>query len=452
MTAVENTPQTLSLLQDLVQDARRRGADAADAVAVQGTALSCVCRLGRVESLERSESRALGLRLFLGQRQAVVSGKDWSPAALAELVERGLAMARVVPENPYAGLAGPDQLLAGPVPALDLCDTAPPPGPEALIHRARTAEDAARAVPGVTNSEGAEADCSHTTLFLAASNGFAGSYATSSHGVGVSVLAGSGAGMERDYDFHNATHAADLRDAAAVGRRAGDRAVARLNPVRLATARMPVVFHPRVAAGLLRHLAGAVNGVTIARKASFLQEALGRRIMPVGVTVIEDPHRPRGLASLPFDAEGLPTMRRALVSDGVLQGWILDLASARQLGLPPTGNARRGVSGPPAPGVSNLYLEPGALSPAALMADIRDGFFVTDVMGMGVNGVTGDYSQGASGFRIQQGQITTAVSEVTVAGNLLQMFAGLAVADDLEFTGAVSSPTLRVDGMTVAGS
>ena len=445
-------PQTdaLSLLGDLIARATKAGADAADAVLFESASLSHAQRLGKVEKLERSESYDLGLRVLIGKRQAIVSSNDRSPAALGELIERAIAMAKTVPEDPYCGLAAREEL-ARDWPALDLDDPTEP-APETLIARAAAAEDAARAVPGVTNSEGAEASWSRAKVALAASNGFAGTYAGTHSSISAAVLAGAGTGMERDYDYTTAVWAEDLLDAKEIGKNAGERAVKRLNPRKMPTQKVPVVFDPRVAGGMLRHLIGAISGPSIARGTSFLKDKLGQRIFPAGLSIIDDPHRRRGLRAKPFDGEGVRNERRAIVEDGVLKTWLLDQRSARQLGLKSTGHASRGTSGPPSPAPTNLYLEAGKLSPAELMADIKQGFYVTELMGMGVNGVTGDYSRGAAGFWIENGQIAFPVSEVTIAGNLKDMFASLTPASDLEFRHGTNSPTVRIEGMTLAGA
>jgi PmbA protein len=440
----------LDLLDGLIAKAKAAGAEAADALLAGSVALSHARRLGRVERLEREESQDLGLRVLIGKRQAIASSTDTAPAALAELVERAVAMARSVPEDTYCGLAEPGDL-ARELPELEICDHMEP-GTELLIERARACEDAARAVAGITNSEGAEASWSLNRVALAGSNGFAGGYSTSGHGLAVAVLAGEGLEMERDYEFASVVYGADLDDPEAIGRRAGERTVRRLGARKAETGKVPVVFDPRVSAGLVRHMASAINGNAIARGTSFLKDKLGERIFPEGTRVIDDPHRPRGLRSKPVDGEGVANGRRTVIDDGVLATWILDLRSARQLGLRTTGHAARGTSSPPAPATTNLYLEPGALTPQELMADIDQGFYVTEMMGMGVNGVTGDYSRGAAGLWIEQGELAHPVSEMTVAGNLKDMFLNLSAADDLTFRYATNAPTLRVDGMTVAGA
>lgn len=446
------TPETQDpeLLEDLIRKARAAGADSADALVARSTALSHAQRMGELEQLEREESQDVGLRVFIGKRQAIVSSTDLGARALDELVERAVAMARVVPEDPYCGLAAPDQL-AREIPDVDSCDP-DEPAPEDLIERARLCEEAARAVEGVTNSEGAEAGWGMTRVSLAASNGFTGTYRVSSHSVGVSVLAGEGLDMQRDYDFSSKVFASDLEDPAVVGQRAGERAVRRLNPVKPKTGRVPIVYESRVANSLLRHFLGAISGPAIARGTSFLKDRMGEPVFADGIRIIDEPHRKRGLRSRPFDSEGLPTHTRNLIEDGRLTTWLLDLASARQLDLEPTGHASRGVSGPPGPSASNVYLEPGRQSPDEMIADIDEGFYVTEMIGMGVNGVTGDYSRGASGYWIKDGQPTHPVSEATIAGNLKTMFANMTPASDLKMIYGIDAPTLRVDGMTVAGS
>jgi len=435
---------------DIVADARRAGADAADALYYCDSATDVRMRLGKLEDVGRAEGEEIGLRLFVGTRSASVSSSDLSGAALSALVERAVAMAREAPEDLYAGLAPEDRLMTAPAADLDLDDGAEPE-PAELRERALAAEDAARAVPGVTNSEGAGASASRTRIALATSHGFSGAYGSSGYGVSAGVIAGTGSFMQRDYAYHSTRHIADLENAATIGRKAGDRAVRRLNPGKLASAPMPVVFDRRVSSGMIGHLIGAITGPAISRKSSFLLDALGTAIFDGAIDILDDPHRPRGLRSKPFDGEGLPTAPRALIERGVLTGWLLDSASARQLGLEPTGHASRGTSGPPGVGASNVHMAAGSASVDALIADIKCGVLVTELIGMGVNGVTGDYSRGASGYLIEDGLVTGPVAEITIAGNLKDMFRAIIPADDLEFRYAINAPTLRIDGMTVAG-
>jgi PmbA protein len=440
----------LAFLGDLIAKARRAGADQADAVLFEGVSLSHAQRLGRTEKLERSESYDLGLRVFIGRRQAIVSSNDRGNGETTALVERAIAMAKAVPEDPYCGLAEPEEI-ARDWPELDMVDDEEP-SPERLIERAAAAEDAARAVPGVTNSEGAEAGWGRSRVAMAASNGFAGCYASTGYSVSAAVVAGKGTAMERDYAYSRAVHGGDLRDPIEIGREAGTRAVRRLGARKIATCQVPVVFDPRMSATLLRHLAGAISGPAVARGTSFLKDKLGQRLFPAGISVIDDPHKRRGLRSRPFDGEGIANWRRAIIEDGMLTTWLLDLASARQLKLKSTGHASRGTSGPPSPSPANLWLEPGPVTAQELIGDIASGFYVTELMGQGVNGVTGDYSRGAAGFWIEAGELAYPVSEVTVAGNLKEMFAHLTAASDLEFKTGIDAPTLRIDGMTVAGA
>jgi len=437
-----------TLAERLVAAARRAGADAADAVAERGMSLSVEVRDGTVEASERSEGDNMGLRAFVGRRQAVVSTNDLT-GNLDELAERAVAMARVAPEDKFAGLAEPGRL-AKQIPDLDLLDPELPSVTQ-LEAMARAAEAAALAVKGVSKSGGASASAGIGGMVLVTSGGFKGSYLGSRHGVSMQAIAGEGTGMEQDYDFSSAIHAADLTAPELIGRSAGERAVRRLNPRKVTTRRVPVVFDPRIAGSLVGHLASAINGSAIARKTSFLKDRMGERLFAPGIAIVDDPLRRRGLRSHPFDGEGVAGERRALVRDGVLASWILDCASARELGLETTGHARRGVSSTPSPGASNLHLEPGAVSADALIADIADGFYVTDLIGMGANMVTGDYSRGASGFWIENGERSYPVSEMTIAGHLNEIFRTLTPANDLVFRYGTNAPTVRLEGLTVAG-
>ena len=435
---------------DIVTRARKAGADAADAVLGASASVEVSVRLGELEDVGRSEEEQLGLRVFVGQRSASVSTSDLSSAAMDALVERAVAMAREAPEDKWAGLAPEDRLMTGPIPDLDLQDT-DDPTPATLKQTALAAEDAARAVPGVTNSEGGGASASRVAWALATSHGFAGAYATTSHSVSASVLAGSGGAMQRDYGHRTVRHRAHLPSPDVIGREAGERAVARLNPGKVASGPMPVLFDPRVGASLIGHLTGAISGSAIARGTSFLLGKLDEQVFASGIDIVDDPLRPHGLRSRPFDGEGLAVSATSLIRDGVLTTWLLDSASARQLGLEPTGHAARGGAGAPGVSTSNTYLAPGKVSRDELIAGVKRGVYVTELIGQGVNGVTGDYSRGAAGFLIEDGVPTTPVDEFTIAGNLKEMFLQLTAADDLEFRYATNVPTLRIDGMTVAG-
>jgi PmbA protein len=438
-----------ALAERLVEAAKRAGADAADAVAVRGVSQAVELRDGRVEESERSEGDDVGLRVLVGQRQAVVSTNDVSGDGIARLAERAVAMARVAPDDKFVGLADP-ALLARDFPDLDLLDPDIPDVAE-LERRAKEAEAAALAVKGVSKSGGASASAGIGGMVLVTSAGFHGSYLRSSQGISTTAISGEGTGMERDYDYTSAPHAADLEKPERVGRRAGERAVARSGPRKVETCKVPVVFDPRVSGSLVGHVVGAANGASIARKTSFLKDKLGQQLFAKNIRIIDDPLRKRGLRSQSFDAEGVRVQKLAIVDEGVLTTWLLDSATARELNMKTTGHAHRGVSSPPSPGPYNLHLEAGEATPAELMSDITQGFYVTDLIGSGVNGVTGDYSRGASGFWIENGKVTYPVSEVTIAGHLLEMFKSLAVANDLEFRYGVNAPTVRIEGLTLGG-
>jgi PmbA protein len=439
----------VTLAQRLVEAAKKAGADAADAIAVRGVSQGVEVRDGRVEESERSEGDDVGLRVFVGKRQAVVSTNDISGDGVMRLAERAVAMARVAPDDEFVGLADP-ALLAKQFPELDLLDPQMPSTAE-LERRAQEAEAAGLAVKGVAKSGGASASSGIGGMVLVTSAGFQGSYLRSSQGVSMMAIAGEGTGMERDYDYTSAIHASDLRSPAEIGRSAGERTIARLNPRKVATCKVPVVFDPRISGSLVGHLVGAANGASIARKTSFLKDKLGQQLFASGIRIVDDPLRVRGLRSQAFDAEGVATKRTNIVDDGVLTTWLLDSATARELGMVTTGHAHRGVSSSPSPGAYNLHLEAGYVTPKELISDIKEGFYVTDLIGSGVNSVTGDYSRGAAGFWIDNGEITYAVSEVTIAGHLLDIFKSMTPASDLEFKYGVNAPTVRVEGLTVAG-
>jgi PmbA protein len=432
----------------LIDAARKAGADAADAVAVRGISLGVSVREGNVEESERSEGDDYGLRVFVGKRQAIVSTNDAGQATIRDLAERAVAMARLAPEDPYAGLL--EDASTPPDLALDLLDPAVP-GVEALRDLAIRAEHAALSVDGVAKSGGASAGWGLGGFALATSGGFLGASLRSRTSLSATAIAGQGTGMERDYAWHSVVHGGDLESPEEIGRRAGGRAAARLNPRKVASARVPVIFEHRVASSMLGHLAGAINGAAIARGSSFLRDKRGERIFAPGIRVTDDPTRPRGLASRTFDAEGVPAQVLDLVSDGVLQDWILDASSARKLGLKTNGRAARGASSPPSPSTTNLTLEPGRQSLNSLMIKAGRGFLVTDLIGSGANLVTGDYSRGAAGFWFEDGAIAYPVSEVTIAGHLAEMFAALVPADDLEIRGAVNAPSMLVGELTLAG-
>ncbi|MFN3511711.1 MAG: TldD/PmbA family protein [Phenylobacterium sp.] len=439
-----------NLLADVVSAALKAGADAAEAVAAERRALSVNVRLGELEEVEREESRDLGLRVFVGRRQATVSGSDISAGARAKLVERAVAMARLAPEDPYAGLAPADVLARGPFPDLDLYDPSEP-APEDLEAVARAAEDAARAMPKVTNSDGGSASVSHSEWRLVTSNGFSGEHRASGFSLGASVVAGDGESMESGYEGRSRRWRSDLPDPQAIGQEAGRRAASRLGARKIASTTAPVIFENRLATSLLGPLIGAISGPAIARGTSFLREKLGQPVFAKGVDITDDPHRLRGLGSSPFDDEGVANRPRKLIEDGVLTTWLLNVASARQLGLQTTGHATRGLAGPPGVSVTNLTLEPGELDLAGLIGEAKAGLLVTSMFGPSLNSNTGDWSVGCSGFWFENGEVAYPVTEITVAGNLIDIYGRLVPGSDLEIRGASNAPSLLVDSLAVAG-
>jgi PmbA protein len=438
-----------AIAEKLVRAAKAAGADSADAVAVRSVSQSVEVRDGALEESERAESDDVGLRVFVGKRQATISTNDVAGTSPQMLAERAVAMARAAPEDAYAGLADSDKL-ARSFPDLDLID-ARVPAVITLEQNARDVEVAALAVKGVSKSGGASASFGIGGMVLVTSHGFHGAYLASRRGLSVMAIAGEGTGMERDYDFSSALHADDLESPAIIGRRAGERAIKRIDPRKVKTQAAPVIFDPRVAGSLIGHVASAANGASVARKTSFLKDKRGEKLFRDNIRIVDDPLRKRGLRSHPFDGEGVAVKKLVLVDNGVLQSWLLDSATARELGLVTTGHASRGVSSPPSPSPTNLYLEPGPLTPEALIAETGTGFYITDLIGMGTNLVTGDYSRGASGYWIENGQLAYPVSEVTIAGHLFDMFASLTPANDLQFRYGTNAPTVRVEGLTIAG-
>ncbi len=440
-----------NLLNEVVAAALAAGADAAEAVGAERRALSVTVRLGELEEVEREESRDLGLRVFVGQRQATVSGSDVSAEARAKLVERAVAMARLAPEDPYAGLADPDRLARGPLKDLDLHDPNEPSA-EALEARARTAEDAARAIPKVTNSDGASASWSAGTWRMVTSAGFSGLHRASSFSLGAAAIAGDETGMETGYDGRSKRWQGDLPAADAIGAEAGRRAADRLGARKIASTTAPVIFENRIASSLIGALVGAISGPAIARGTSFLKDKLGQPVFAKGIRVTDDPHTLRGLGSSPFDDEGVANGPIDLIDDGVLTTWLLNTSSARQLGLSTTGHASRGLAGPPGVSTSNLTLQPGARDLAGLMADAKAGLLVTSMFGPSLNGNTGDWSVGCSGFWFENGQIAYPVNEITVAGNLIDIYGRLVHGADLEIRGASNAPSILVDALAIAGT
>ncbi|GBR00765.1 TldD/PmbA family protein [Acetobacter oeni] len=442
----------LDLASDLVNRARKKGADAADAVYIGSTSLGVGVRNGTTEELERSETTDLGLRVFRGKRSAIVSTSTLDHNGFDALVDQALAMAQVLPEDSHVGLPDGVPLIGhSETNSLDLVDAAEPDA-ATLLERARTAENMAKSVEGITNSGGAHATWGRSTVALASSSDVAGCYSRTNHSVSMSALAGHGTGMQRDYDYHSTVWLSDLDAPETIGASAARKAVARLNPVRPRTGTFPVIFDPRIASSFLGYLSSAISGASVARGTSFLKARMGESVFPTGVTVTDDPSRLRGLRSRPFDAEGVAGQKLDLIQNGILQSWLLDSRSARQLGMQTNGRATRGPSSPPTPAITNLFFQAGTASPAELMSDISEGLYITEMMGSAVNMLTGDYSRGASGFMIRNGQIAEPIAEFTVAGNLSDMFGRLQLANDLVFRFGVNAPTVRIDALSIAGN
>ena len=447
-----NSDSTLreNLLNELIKKAKQNGADAADAILLHNTNLSAACRFGKLEDVQRAESQDLGLRVFIGCQQAYVATSNTSKPALKELIERGISMVRAVPEDPYCGLAD-QSILATEIPFLNIVDKVNPTA-EALLKSAQEAEDSALTIKGITNSEGGEAAYSLTSATLATSNGFSGSYELTRHSLCVSVLAGSGTEMERDYEYSISCHKNDLISPKELVYSAGQKATRRLGAKKAKSGQMSVIFDPRVSNSLLQHLSSAISGAAIARSTSFMIDQLEKPVFNEGIDIFDEPHKLKGLRSRPFDGEGVGGVKRKIVDNGKLTSWLLDSRSGRQLKMSSTGHASRSTSGAPSPAPTNLYIGAGPINSKRLIEDIKEGVYITELIGMGVNNVTGDYSRGASGFMIQNGEITYPVSEITIAGNLKSMFRELTPANDLEFRFGIDTPTIRIDGMTVAGT
>ena len=441
-----------SLTQALLEAARKAGAESADALAVEGTSVSIDIRAGKLEQAERSEGIELGLRVLIGGRQACVSVSDTSARTIADVAERAVAMAREAPVDPNVGLADPGQLARGwDIAALELYDASPEPEAAALEAAARRAEAAAMAQGGIAQVE-ASAGYGQRQMYLAASNGFSGGYGRTSHSVSAVAFTGQGTAMERDYAGESRIFQADMPSPESIGQLAGERALQRAGARKPVTGTYPVLYDERIASSLIGHLLSAINGTSITRGSSWLRDALGTQVLPSGLSVIEDPMRIRIPGSRPFDAEGLPTARRAIVQDGVLTGWTLDLATGRQLGMASTANASRGTSAPPSPSTSNIDLTPGAFSRADLIGQMGTGLLVTSMIGSSINGTTGDYSRGASGFWVENGEITYPVNECTIAGNLRDMLLRIIPANDARAHLSTRVPSILIEGMTLAGS
>ncbi len=446
----EDEKVLINFLNMITDKAKKKGADSADAISMSSQSISVSQRLGKKEDLERSESSGFGLRVFIGKKQAIVSSTDHSDNEIDELIQRAIDMAKVAPDDPYVGISDLNTSSKN-LKKLNLLDSFEPTI-DNLYENVSIAEEAALSMKGITNSEGSSASWSKASIALVNTNDFFGSYSGSTFSISTAVIAGNGAAMERDYDYSVSRHKKKLEDPKLIGINAAKRAIKRLNPVKIDSSELPVVFDWRVSSSLLGHFAGAINGQSIAKKTSFLNEMMNKQVFKKGVNIIDDPLISDGLASKPFDGEGIPTNKIDLVSNGKLNNWILDLASSRQLNLKTTAHASRGTSSVPFPSPTNLYLQPGDASLEEIIGDLRKGIYITELIGMGVNGVTGDYSRGAAGFLIENGELTYPISEITIAGNLLSMFANLTPANDLKFKNRTNSPSVLVNKMIVAGN
>ena len=434
----------------LIEQARKAGADSAESFGVHSLSASAECRLQKTENVEYAETAGVDLRVFCGRQPAVVSSCILDKKTLTDLAQRAVQMAKAVPADPFCGLADPEQQITA-FPDLDLFDPTELTTAD-LSDTALKAEDAALSVPGVTQSDGAAAGIEKSHIIMTSSTGFRREYDRSSASVSVSVIAADAEGRkETDYDYSTAVYFSDLEDSAKIGNNAGQRTVRRLNPQKIPSGTMDVVLDPRLARGLIGTFAGAINGAGIARGTSFLKDCMGQEIFPAELNLLENPHKQRGTASRPCDAEGLPCLPRALIDKGVLTSWLLDLHAARKLNLEPTGHAARGLGSNPHPSASNLTLTGGKVSADELMADIKYGLYLTQLFGQGIDLITGDYSRGASGFLIENGEITVPVSEITIAGNLKNMFKNMAAANDLDDRHAINAPTIRLFNLAVAG-
>ena len=439
-----------NLIENLLSLALKSGADEAEVIVAKGQGQSAECRLGKIEAVERSEASDVGLTVYIGRKSASVSSTKMDNDSIQKMVSRSVAMAKLAPENPYTGIASRDQI-AKEWNEINMLDQYIP-SPEKLIELAKETEHFARSIKGITNSEGSEASWGKTDIGMISSNGFFGHLERSSHSLSVSVIAGEDAEMETDYDYSATAFAEDMRSPKEVGIRAGERAVSRLNSVKGKTGNYPIIFDSRVSRSIAGHIAQSINGSSVARGLSMFQDKMNEKILSSSINVVDNPNLFRGHGSVPFDGEGLATKKRNLITNGVLNGWLLDLASSRQLNLEPTGNARRGIGGPASPGSSNFIIEPGNLTPEELRKEIKEGLLITEFIGSAVNMITGDYSRGVSGFWIDNGEITYPISEITIASNLKEMFLKMTAGNDLETSHSIIAPSLRIESMTVAGN
>ena len=442
------------IMSILIETALKNGATAADCVLSRSRGVSLTRRLGKDENIERYEDFDTGLRVFVGNKIASVSTNESSENSIKEVANRAVEMAKIAPKDEFSLIADKETLKLFSVDNDFSIDSYDPfePNIDIIRERASEIEDAALGVKGITNSDGADASWGEGETLLMTSNGFLGSSKKSNHSISVVVIAEKDGKMERDYDYSSKVFGEDLREPKQIGVEAAKKTLARMGAKKPVTGKYPVIFDPRVSRSIASHFASAINGSAITRKTSFLKDMLGKSVASKLINLVDDPLLKRGLGSRMFDGEGLRTSKQTLVKDGVLQQWLLDLSSAKQLNLTPTGNARRGISGPPSPGTTNLILMNGEDTPQDLISRVSEGFYITDMIGSSVSMVTGDYSRGASGFWIKNGQLSHPITEATIAGNLKEMFMNIIPANDLDYQQAINCPTLLIEGMTIAGN
>ena len=441
-----NKTQIYEKADFLIKKSKKSGADNVDVVYIENTNIDVGCRLRKIERLERSESNDLGLRFIKNKKQVIVSSNDLAKKSLEELVFKASKMVGAVPKDPYCSIAKKKDLIKK-IPNLEIFDNKEP----SIKSLKDKVIDAGLDVKGITNSEGTEIGWNKSKIYLFNSNGLNVNYQSSSYGIYAVLIAGSGTSMEREYEFASSVFEKDLTKTSLVGKKAGELAVKKLNPKKIKTSKIPVIFSPRVANSFLKHLSNAINGNSITRGTSFLKKKLNKKIFSSDINIIDDPLKKRGLQSKPFDGEGLETKKTQIIKNGELKTWFLDLATAHQLKLKSTAHASRNISSPPTPNPTNLYFEPGNISPKNLIGNIKKGIYVTELMGSSVNLINGDYSRGGSGFWIDNGQITYPVNEITIADNLNEMFRKIILANDLEFKQGLNSPTMLIENMIVAG-
>ena len=442
------------IMNILIDTALSNGASAADCILSRSRGVSLTRRLGKDENIERYEDFDTGLRVFVENKIASVSTNESSEASIKEVAKRAVEMAKIAPQDDFSLIADKELLQNFPLNDKVLIDSYDDiePSIDTIRERASEVEEAALSVKGITNSDGADASWGEGETLLMTSNGFFGRSKKSNHSVSVVVFAEKDGKMERDYDYSSKVFGEDLTQSNKIGFEAAKKTLARIGAKKPITGKYPVIFDPRVSRSIASHFASAINGSSIARKTSFLKDMLGKQIANKSINLIDDPFLQRGLGSRLFDGEGLGCSKQVLINEGVLQQWLLDLSSAKQLKLFPTGNAKRGISGPPTPGITNLLLMPGKDTPETLISNVSNGFYVTDMIGSSVSMVTGDYSRGASGFWIKNGEFSNPITEATIAGNLKEMFMTLQPANNLDYSHSINCPTLLIEGMTIAGN